>query len=302
MQYLKSFTLASEQQELEFLLCRRERVLLDMSCYNQMTAYPFKLFPFKGLHHLEFAPVTIIYGGNGSGKSTLLNIIAEKLRLHRSAPFNDTHLMEHYLSFCKFEMYDGTSTPPPGSEIITSDGVFDFMLDMRAINQGVDRRREELFDEYRDTIKDYGYQMRTLDDYDELKRRNEARSSSKSRYVTRRLGVVEHETKSNGENAFGYFTSKIKENALYLLDEPENSLSATLQARLAEFLSDSARFYNCQFIISTHSPFLLSMKGAKIYDLDAAPAAVRRWSELENVRAYFELFEARRAEFEGGAK
>jgi hypothetical protein len=40
------------------------------------------------------------------------------------------------------------------------------------------------------------------------------------------------------------------------------------------------------------------MKGAKIYDLDAAPAAVRRWSELENVRAYFELFEARRGEFE----
>ena len=298
MQYLRSFTLASEQQELEFLL---HSPLFDMSCYNQMSAYPFKLFPFKGLRRLEFAPVTIIYGGNGSGKSTLLNIIAEKLGLHRSAPFNESHLMEHYLNFCLYEMYDGTSAPPPGSEIITSDGVFDFMLDMRAINRGVDRRREELFDEYRDTIKDCqdnGYQMRSLDDYDELRRRNEARSTSKSRYVARRLGVVERETKSNGENAFGYFTSKIKENALYLLDEPENSLSATLQARLAEFLSDSARFYGCQFIISTHSPFLLSMRGAKIYDLDAAPAAVRRWSELENVRAYFELFEERKEEFE----
>ena len=298
MQYLKSFTLASEQQELEFLL---HSPLFDMSCHNQMTAYPFKLFPFKGLRRLEFAPVTIIYGGNGSGKSTLLNIIAEKLELHRSAPFNESHLMEHYLRFCKFEMYDGTGTPPPESEIITSDGVFDFMLDVRAINRGVDRRRDELFDEYRETIDDCrynGYQMRSLDDYDELKRRNEARRSSKSQYVTRRLGVVEQETKSNGENAFGYFTSKIKENALYLLDEPENSLSATLQARLSEFLTDSARFYNCQFIISTHSPFLLSMKDAKIYDLDAAPARVRRWSELENVRAYFELFDEKRQDFE----
>lgn len=298
MQYLKSFTLASEQQELDFLF---DSPLFDMSCHNQMTAYPFKVFPFKGLHHLEFAPVTILYGGNGSGKSTLLNIIAEKLKIHRSAPFNESHLMEHYLNFCQFEMYDGTSTPPPDSEIITSDGVFDFMLDVRAINRGVDRRREELFDEYRATIKDCqdnGYQMQTLNDYDELKRRNEARRSSKSRYVTRRLGVVEREMKSNGESAFAYFTHKIKEHALYLLDEPENSLSATLQARLSEFLVDSARFYNCQFIISTHSPFLLSMKGAKIYDLDASPAAVRKWSDLENVRAYFDLFENRREEFD----
>jgi predicted ATPase len=298
MQYLKSFTLASESDETNFLF---DSPLFDMSCYNKMTAYPFQLFPFKGLHHLEFAPVTIIYGGNGSGKSTLLNIIAEKLELHRSAPFNNSHLMEHYLRLCSYEMYDGTSGPPRGSEIITSDGVFDFLLDVRAMNQGVDRRREELFDEYRDTVEDCrvnGYQMRSLEDYDELKRRNEARRATKSQYVSRRLGAVEQETKSNGESAFGYFTHKIKENALYLLDEPENSLSAALQARLAQFLSDSARFYGCQFIISTHSPFLLSMKGAKIYDLDASPASVRKWSELENVRAYYELFIQRQEEFE----
>ncbi len=298
MQYLRSFALASESDELNFLF---DSKLFDMSCYNQMTAYPFQIFPFKGLRRLEFAPVTIIYGGNGSGKSTLLNIMAEKLGIRRTAPFNDSHLMEHYLGFCSYEMYDGTSNPPRGSEIITSDGVFDFLLDVRAMNRGIDRKREELFEEYRDTVEDCrenGYRMRSLDDYDELKRRNEARRATKTQYVSRRLGVVEQETKSNGESAFGYFTHKIKENALYLLDEPENSLSAALQARLADFLSDSARFYGCQFIISTHSPFLLAMKGAKIYDLDTAPVAVRKWSELENVRAYFELFEKRRREFE----
>lgn len=298
MQYLKSFALASESDELDFLFNSK---LFDMSCYNQMTAYPFQIFPFKGLRRLEFAPVTIIYGGNGSGKSTLLNIIAEKLSIHRSAPFNYSHLMEHYLGFCSYEMYDGTSGAPRGSEIITSDGVFDLLLDLRAMNRGVDQKREELFDEYRNTVKDCrqnGYLMRSLDDYDELRRRNEARRATKTQYVSRRLGVTEIEGKSNGESAFGYFTHKIKENALYLLDEPENSLSAALQARLADFLADSARFYGCQFIISTHSPFLLAMKGARIYDLDASPARVRQWSELENVRAYFELFEVRRGEFE----
>jgi predicted ATPase len=170
-----------------------------------------------------------------------------------------------------------------------------------SVMKTVDRRREELFREYEATRNVYGtndgFQMRSLSDYDELKRRNEIRHSTKSAYVTRRL-PQETNGRSNGESAFVYFTQKIRENALYLLDEPENSLSATLQARLSEFLADSARFYNCQFIISTHSPFLLSMKGAKIYDLDAAPAAVRKWSDLENVRAYFELFEGRREEFD----
>jgi len=37
---------------------------------------------------------------------------------------------------------------------------------------------------------------------------------------------------------------------------------------LMKFIEDAARFWNCQFIISTHSPFLLALRGAKIYDLD----------------------------------
>ena len=40
------------------------------------------------------------------------------------------------------------------------------------------------------------------------------------------------------------------------------------------------------------------MKGAKIYDLDASPVAVKPWTELENVRAYYELFQAHSDEFE----
>ena len=104
--------------------------------------------------------------------------------------------------------------------------------------------------------------------------------------------------KSNGENAFLYFTREIQEEGLYLLDEPENSLSPRLQEELVRFLEDSARFYRCQFVISTHSPFLLSLKGARIYDLDAEPVEVRPWTQLDHVRAYYELFQAHGKEFE----
>lgn len=299
MQYLRTFTFPSASDEEGFLLSYPYQ--LEMGCYSHHNVYPFKLLPEMGLRELEFAPATILYGGNGSGKSTVLNIIAEKLNLARSAPFNNTPYFVDYLKMCRFEPHYGSRKMPRGSEILTSDGVFDFLLDLRAINEGVDRRREELFREYEATRNVYGrndgFQMRSLADYDELKRHNEIKSSTKSAYVSRRL-PKETDGKSNGESAFVYFTQKIGEGALYLLDEPENSLSAELQNELLQFLTDSVRFYNCQFIISTHSPFLLSMRDAKIYDLDTRPVRERRWTELPNVRAYYELFQKHKQEFE----
>jgi len=44
-------------------------------------------------------------------------------------------------------------------------------------------------------------------------------------------------------------------------------------------------------------PFLLSMKGAKIYDMDEETVDVKRWSELKNVRAYYEFFKMHEREF-----
>ena len=143
------------------------------------------------------------------------------------------------------------------------------MLNLRTLNQGIDEKREDLFQEYMDA-KYSDFHFRTMEDYDRLKTVNLSRRSTQSRYVRKKLmdNLPEH---SNGESAFYYFTQRIQENALYLLDEPENSLSPGKQLELVKFLEDSARFFGCQFIIATHSPFLLSLKGAKVYDLDAGP-------------------------------
>ena len=87
------------------------------------------------------------------------------------------------------------------------------------------------------------------------------------------------------------------ENALFLLDEPEYSLSPAKQQELVKFIEDSARFFGCQFVIATHSPFVLAIRGAKIYDLDEEPVDVKRWTELENVRAYYDFFKKHASEF-----
>jgi len=291
MLYLKSFTLPNERQEDGFLLSMTEP-RIQMRCYSRTSSYPFKIFPQKALSRITFEPLTVFYGTNGSGKSTLLNIIAEKLRLIRAAPFNNTPFFEDYLRMCSAD-----ANPPRDAKIITSDAVFDFMLDMRAINDGVDRKREALLEEYDRNIAPHVHmQLQSLAQYEEFKQFRDAKKSTKSDYTYRRL-PENIQNKSNGESAYAYFTEQITQDTLYLLDEPENSLSAAMQRALAQFLVESVRFYNCQLVISTHSPFLLAMKGAKIYNLDAYPAEVCRWTELEAVRTYYDFFREHDREF-----
>ena len=60
---------------------------------------------------------------------------------------------------------------------------------------------------------------------------------------------------------------------------------------------NAVRFFGCQIVAATHSPFLLAMRGAKIYDLDADPVDVKRWTELENVRQWRDFFREHESDF-----
>lgn len=284
MIYLSSFQFPDIEEEYDFLF------RLKRTCYD--TAYPFQILSKHGLRRLDFEPITILYGGNGSGKTTALNVISEKLGLKRDSLYNRSNFFEDYTAMCR---YDTENKIPRESCIITSDDVFDFMLNLRGVNEGIHQKREELFEEYQE-LKHKSFRMNSLEDYEQLKKVVSARSKTQSKFVRENLSdnVREH---SNGESAFLYFGEKIKENALYLLDEPENSLSPAKQQELLKFLEDSARFFGCQFIIATHSPFLLSMRGAKIYDLDEEPVDVKRWTELKNVREYYAFFKEHENEF-----
>ena len=285
MVYLSNFKFPDVGREDDFIFVQKR------TCYD--TYYPFQILSKHNLTRLDFEPVTILYGGNGSGKTTALNVIAEKLGLDRDTLYNRSNFFEDYTKLCS---YEEELKIPADSRIITSDDVFDFMLNLRSINDGINRKREDLFEDYLEA-KYARFQMKSLDDYEQLKKVVQARGNTQSKYIRKNImdNVREH---SNGESAFLYFADKIKENGLYLLDEPENSLSPEKQQELLKFLEDSVRFFGCQFVIATHSPFLLSMRGAKIYDMDEEVVDVKRWSELGNVRAYFNFFKKHEAEFE----
>ena len=283
--YLSKFRFPDVEREYDFILG------LKRTCYD--TVYPFQILSKHQLTQLDFEPVTILYGGNGSGKTTALNVIAEKLGLERDTLFNRSNFFGDYTKLCSYET---ERKIPSHSRIITSDDVFDFMLNLRSLNEGINQKRDALFEDYLEA-KYAHFQFQSLADLDNLKKVNQARSKTQSKFIRQNLmdNVREH---SNGESAFLYFSEKIQEQGLYLLDEPENSLSPERQQELLRFLEDSARFFGCQFIIATHSPFLLAMKGAKIYDMDEEFVDVKPWYRLSNVRAYYDFFEKYRSAFE----
>ena len=283
MIYLRNFSFPSEDREYNFILDEKR------TCFD--TFYPFKILSKNDFTEIDFEPVTILYGGNGSGKSTALNAIAEKIGASRDTIFNKSNFFKDYVDMCDMDEVKVAGI----KRIITSDDVFDYILNLRNLNEGIDNKRENLFGDYLDA-KYSGFKMKSLEDYEELKKVNSARASTMSKFIRKNL-MSNVRLYSNGESAYRYFIEKITENGLYILDEPENSLSPKRQIELMSFIEDSARFFGCQFIISTHSPFLLAIKGAKIYDLDESPVSVKSWTSLENVRTYYEFFKSHDSEF-----
>lgn len=81
-------------------------------------------------------------------------------------------------------------------------------------------------------------------------------------------GVSPHE-RSHGESFVDLVVHRFGPDGLYLLDEPEAALSVqgcmAVLARLAELSQQG-----CQAIVATHSPVLLALPGATIYQIDDA--------------------------------
>ena len=297
MIYLRSFHLPSRDEDEDFFNVQSASFKTKnfRTCYT--TKYPFGMFRDRGLpDELEFRDITIICGNNGSGKSTILNVIAEKLDLKRSSPFNRSDFFDDYVELCDYDLEKSLSL---NSSVITSDDVFERVLDIRRINDGINDKREDLLREWLDNNSDNAdTTLHGFDDYDRWKKVVDSRNRkmSQSQFLRSRLRRNVEE-RSNGESSLSLFVDAIADDALYLLDEPENSLSPANQLELKYFIEDCVRNHGCQFIISTHSPFLRSLKGARIYDIDSNPVRVSKWTELECVKVYQEFFKENEDKF-----
>lgn len=74
--------------------------------------------------------------------------------------------------------------------------------------------------------------------------------------------------KSHGESFLALAESRFTGKGLYIFDEPEAALSIQGQMRLVAIMAASVK-KGSQFIISTHSPFLMGIPGASVVETDA---------------------------------
>ena len=303
MIYLESFKFPTFEQEDKALIdyYHYDPDSLEESYFHKNVSgnYPFGVLSGHSLRSLDFAPITILYGGNGSGKSTALNVISEVLGVKRNAAYNTTVMMARYYKLCNYTVGDEWLAENPAtqlsesSKMITSDDIFKNILRSRDKNEIKTAKSRILRDEILDVKYNQKYPQRidfsTGEGIEELLRTRKFKKQSVVQSLSDELGTLE-QGYSNGENGLRYLMTEIEEDGLYLLDEPENSMSCKFQQSLAKVIHFSAMRCGAQFIIATHSPFLLAMPDAKIYNLDADPVNLAKWYELENMRIYFELF------------
>ena len=287
MIFLKSFRLLNGDVEYNMIVHK-------MNIHNNL--YPFHIFPEKEFEKIDFEPITIFYGGNGSGKTTLLKIISETIGASKRNIDKKGDFFDQYVSYCKNYYTLIHQSDCKEIKYITSDDVFDYLLDLRAINSSVNRRKDDLIQEYYN-YKNIPSQKFSLEQYDDIRNKVDSNKMTVSKYVRTRLRNNTIIQESNGETALDFWQNEIEDNSLYIIDEPENSLSAENQLKLKQFIEESARFFNCQFIIATHSPFLLALEEAKIYDLDNVPVKAKKWTELDNVKVYNQFFQEHKKDF-----
>ena len=294
MVYLQSFRLPSDTEE-GFVYGHGVSQYGDSALRSSI--YPLGVFRYR-IEEFRFSDITIFYGGNGTGKSTAINIISRRLQALDLTQSNDSDFFAEYVRYCRPVYADGTILSDIRIRRIASDDVFQFLLQKRDQQQARAQMIESLNKRYWDT-KWRPIGNLDKEHYEEWVDRIEIQKKSRTQYIKDRVGREEPEM-SNGECAMQYFTNSITDNAIIFLDEPENSLSAEWQVRLASFLAQVPRGFRCQLIIATHSPFLLALPGARIYDFETEekdPILTKRWTELKNVRVYRDFFRQHENDF-----
>lgn len=95
-------------------------------------------------------------------------------------------------------------------------------------------------------------------------------------------GVPLHE-QSHGQSFLALAANRFGADGLYLLDEPEAALSVTGALALCAIIVRAARS-GAQFVIATHSPVLLAIPDARIYELSADGVAPVAYDDIEGIR------------------
>jgi predicted ATPase len=211
--------------------------------------------------------VTIFIGDNGCGKSTLLESLALKLKLPLiggfvtdSSGFEAARILQPYL---KIDM-----------KRETSKGFFFRAEDFSDFINSVDNDKRRIFEDLRD--------LRGVVDDSIVNQMSDSMNYS-LREMRKNYGE-KMQAFSHGEAYLKILQTRIGDKGIYLLDEPEAALSPIKQISLLFLIVEILKKGNTQFIISTHSPILMGIPGATIYQVTEDNMEVTEYKETDHYR------------------
>lgn len=88
---------------------------------------------------------------------------------------------------------------------------------------------------------------------------------------------------SHGETFLTLASNRFGGESLFVLDEPEAALSVTSALAFVGVMHRAAK-RGSQFVVATHSPILLALPGARIYELSADGAEQVSWEACDPTR------------------
>jgi predicted ATPase len=99
-------------------------------------------------------------------------------------------------------------------------------------------------------------------------------------------------TRSHGESFLAVLRVRFADVGVYFMDEPEAALSFRSCLGLLSLL-DTMRREGSQVVVATHSPLLMSLPGAALFELgDHGIRRVDRWEDLDLVQSWRSFLEA----------
>lgn len=220
---------------------------------DKQNPYPYDIPAIRSAQDINLSQrVTFFVGENGTGKSTLLETLAYRLQL----PHLDGSVYDKRAFFAARKLVGHLQLE---WDIQRSIGFFfraedfgDYLNSIDRADASLHSQLDHLAGEVPDNV------------IEEMKE-----SANYQVHHVRKNYGQDLDSFSHGEAYLHIMNEKIDRRGIYLLDEPEASLSPARQLSLIYFINEHLKSHNSQFIIATHSPMLLAFPGAVIYEITA---------------------------------